>query len=529
MVTVGSGEKERHFQSAYRTKIVDLSTYNKKAAADERRWTTSYANFENQNPPPAYYHASPLMRLPTELRLRILAHILFDPDEINFTFPLPSSKGLFMEAVQQHAVQIPSSCLKRSLGYPLRALISLGHNSGPAPQWKDQTFVEITQKDPGDPRKRSNARKVYAQIEGECVHRRRICLLCHIHCYCRKHHRVSYNRTNGQVLRVCKGMYYDALPVLYKLNVFAFENAYEMGAVLHAMGPGRAFIRYVDVRSQLFHGGMLWDYMMPCKTIRQLYFPESFVYAMKRGGQRLPVDKDRGIEFFVGWMIRGGEAFFDMVRTRERGLNDPHEVLMWHGGCKDAAMNRKASEELRARLNGNKKAGPSTPTQSHFLPVFTNSLPTSSSSPIEHYVWKDSPLGPEQTAPSLLSRHCWRLYYPALRLSIFSDAVRHKYVQTKDELSRLKRLPTIQNAVGFTMIVITTGAEVVLLLIMGVPLFLVTGTLVSIVLAIGLFVKLVWDTVNFITFQIPRPWGMLINTPAPSTGRRHTGNWRPRG
>lgn len=83
-----------------------------------------------------------------------------------------------------------------------------------------------------------------------------------------------------------------------------------------------------------------------------------------RGGQGVSIDADNGAGFFGGWMIRGGEAFFDMVRTRERGSNNPLQVLSWYGGCKDVAINRATNEAVRARLNVNEEAGPSASTVS---------------------------------------------------------------------------------------------------------------------------------------------------------------------
>lgn len=296
------------------------------------------------------------MRLPIELRLQILTEVLFDFDEIPFNFNSPRTSVLLLEALKRHAVQLPSSYWRSYSAWSLEAILSLRL----APQWKDQTFVNIEQHDPGYPNKLSNARALYYLAHRKSVPYRSACSECRdkiIHS--------CPNRANSQILRVCKGLYYIALPLLYSLNIFSFENAYELGAVLHAVGPGRAFIRYVDVRSQLFHGGVLWEYLLPCRTIRQVYFPESFQYVMKQDGQRVYFNADHAPDFFSGWLIRGGHAFFDMVREREVGRNDPLGILLWHGGCKDVELNRAAGRALRARLplkvDKEKRASPPTP------------------------------------------------------------------------------------------------------------------------------------------------------------------------
>ncbi|KAL5379810.1 hypothetical protein DPSP01_008280 [Paraphaeosphaeria sporulosa] len=529
MVTVGSGQEARRFTEARTNQIIDLQTYERKAAVDEKRWTTSHTKFEAQNPPPAYYHASPMMRLPTEIRLQILAEVLFDPDEITFNFNVPDPSALFLDALKQHAVQLPSTYAKSYSEYSFQALLILRL----APQWKNQIFVELQQNDPGTPRKRSNARKLYTDFHGDSLHRREACLDCYVHCRCWENHsaQCTRNRANGQLLRVCKAMYYDALPLLYNLNVFAFENAYEMGAALHAMGPGRQFIRYVDVRSQLFHGGVLWEYLLPCRMIRQLYFPESHRYIMKQDGKRVEVDTDRAPEFFGGWMIRGGEAFFDMVRQREKGENDPLEILEWHGGCKDVEANQAADRALRARLpvQGVKKKIADSPTSMScgwYLPVFAKPGPMPREEAVEYYVWKDGPLGPEKTrAPSTLSKACCRLYNATLLLWTSAQAIRRKLVQAKDELKvelrRFKALITIRNVVALPWLFIRGSAYTIYgacAVVVCFPGCFVGGTLFLVIPAVYLLVQSVRETVNFLTVHILK---ILPKITTPSEGKRH--------
>jgi hypothetical protein len=288
-----------------------------------------------------------LMRLPREIRLEILAYVLYDAGEVTFNFKPSGDNTLFSDALEQHAIQIMSGYSRETerplAWYPLHWF---GRDPCLAPQWKNQVFVEIREHAPRIP-KRSDARKIHMHFtQKKCVHGDKLCPYCHY----RTHQRGRPQRADGRVLRVCKGIYYEALPVLYQLNVFDFANAYEMGAVLHGMGPGRAFIRYVDVMSPLYHGGILWDYLVPCKTIRQLYFPESACYDMFRGGQLVPEHLDEGPEFFSGWIIRGGQAFFDMIRKRDRGETDPLSILVFYDRSCATERSRRLMDGLRSWL-----------------------------------------------------------------------------------------------------------------------------------------------------------------------------------
>ncbi|KAL5452620.1 hypothetical protein PMIN06_005899 [Paraphaeosphaeria minitans] len=533
MITVGSGKQARRFTKARTTQIIDPAPYKRKAAADEKRWNTSYAKlsttsfharaaanhrlqFEALKPPPAYYHASPLMRLPAEIRLQILTEVLFDPDEITFNFNVPKPSALFLDALRQHAIQLPSTYAKSYSGYSLEALLSVRL----APQWKNQTFVELQQNAPGQLPKRFNARKLYRILHGECLPRHEACLECYVRCRCREDHSAQcpHNRANGQVLRVCKAIYYDALPLLYNLNVFAFENA------------------------QLFHGGVLWDYVLPCRMIRQLYFPESFRYIMKQDGKTVEVDIDRAPEFFSGWMVRGGEAFLDMVRARERGENDPLGILNWHAGCEDVELDPAANRALRAWLpvKVNKKAHLPAPTQqSHgwYLPVLAHSGPTSRGEAVKYHVWKDGPLGPEKSEePSLRFKALCRLYNATLLLWISVQAIRRGFVQASDELKvelrRFKALLTIRYAVALPWLFIKGGAYTVYgayALVMCIPGSFVLGTLLLIILLVYLHVQFVRETINLLTIHILGTGGVLSKVPRPSAGKRHTnGNGRRR-
>jgi hypothetical protein len=364
MITVGLESDDRRFDSADTTNIVDLTEYRRKAVADETRWTTGQAKasipslhagppayprlqLDCQRPQPAYYYESPLMRLPMEIRLEIFAYVFYDAGEIGFNFQPKGHNALFSDALSQHAIQIPSDYSKETdrplAWYPL---YWFGRDPRLAPQWKNQIFVEM--REFASPvLKRSDARRTHLRFtQKKCRHGHHSCSWCQY----RLPERTPSRRADGRVLRVCKGIYYEALPLLYKLNVFAFENAYEMGAVLHRMGPGRAFIQYVDVRSPLFHGGILWDYLVPCGIIRRIYFPESSTYTMFQGGKRVADSIDQALDFFSGWIIRGGQTFFDMVRNRERGATDPLSLLTFHGGSNNAEEGRKLEDGVRLWL-----------------------------------------------------------------------------------------------------------------------------------------------------------------------------------
>ncbi|KAL5402482.1 hypothetical protein PMIN03_010631 [Paraphaeosphaeria minitans] len=262
---------------------------------------------------------------------------------------------------------------------------------------------------------------------------------------------------------------------------------------------------------------------------------------MKQDGKTVEVDIDRAPEFFSGWMVRGGEAFLDMVRARERGENDPLGILNWHAGCEDVELDPAANRALRAWLpvKVNKKAHLPAPTQSHgwYLPVLAHSGPTSRGEAVKYHVWKDGPLGPEKSEePSLRFKALCRLYNATLLLWISVQAIRRGFVQASDELKvelrRFKALLTIRNAVALPWLFIKGGAYTVYgayALVMCIPGSFVLGTLLLIILLVYLHVQFVRETINLLTIHILGTGGVLSKVPRPSAGKRHTnGNGRRR-
>jgi len=149
----------------------------------------------------------------------------------------------------------------------------------------------------------------------------------------------------GALLRTCKAVYYETLPVLYAENILAFEDAYLMGAILHEMGPGRFFIRQINLGSIVFLGNILYEYLLPCKSIRTLHM-DNWIWSLTCTQKWKRVKAKP--EFFSDWVTRGGTEFFDMIRGRE-GHCDPLKVLEFdepvcqEGNCYDCARPKSST------------------------------------------------------------------------------------------------------------------------------------------------------------------------------------------
>ncbi|KAF2468037.1 uncharacterized protein BDR25DRAFT_316191 [Lindgomyces ingoldianus] len=147
----------------------------------------------------------------------------------------------------------------------------------------------------------------------------------------------GYYLNSTAILAVCKGTYYEALPVLYSTNQFYFHDTYDLGVVLHKIGPGRAFIRDVHVHRFNATDSMLFDYLVPCTDIRTLRL-SPWVYGIIQKtiylgptAERLGFDAEA---YFSKFIVQKGHNFFAMIEGRSLH-NNPLEVLSFSEGvCK---------------------------------------------------------------------------------------------------------------------------------------------------------------------------------------------------
>ncbi|KAF1975343.1 hypothetical protein BU23DRAFT_566902 [Bimuria novae-zelandiae CBS 107.79] len=211
--------KNRKFNAVNIKRVVGVDRYNEKAAADQKRWFSGLDAFRAQKSRSAEVETSPLLRLPVELRLKIYGYLLYDNDAISFTFP---SDKLFKNALKRHAVKIPPSIvLSRTRPWSWYPLASLSNDDAClAPDWSSQIIlVQDLPKQPTPPEARALA------LGPTCSSSSSHSGACNGHCDCWD------GPVHGQILRVCRTTYYEALPLLYGRHNFAFMHAY-------ALGPG---------------------------------------------------------------------------------------------------------------------------------------------------------------------------------------------------------------------------------------------------------------------------------------------------